>query len=71
MGEQKTRKVLEISDGSLQFACMKHEEKKKTPYYLYRVWWNMGMHRELIGKYDSIDMVLGTLHDVARGYQFY
>lgn len=57
MGEQKTRKVLEISDGSYQYVCIKTSDKY-NPYRLYRVWWDAGYHRKLIEKYADMGSVL-------------
>lgn len=56
----KTRKVIEVSDGSYQFVCIKTDEEI-NPYRLYRTWWDMGKHRRLIGRYDSIDSTLEAL----------
>lgn len=53
----KTRKVLEVSDGSYQFVCIKTDEEI-NPYRLYRTWWDMGKHRKLIAKYADIGSVL-------------
>lgn len=56
----KTRKVIDISDGDMQFVCIKVAGEEKA-YRLYKVWWDMGKHKRLIGKYDSIDSTLEAL----------
>ena len=57
MKEKKTRKVLEISDGSYQYICIKTSEKI-NPYRLYRVWWDGTYHRRLVEKYADMGSVL-------------
>ena len=68
--EQKTRKVLEISDGDMQFICIKVAGEKK-PYRLYKVWWDGGNHRKLMGKYACIDSVLAPLAQYHNNMNFY
>ena len=60
----KTRKVLEVSDGNMQFVCIKTDEAMNQ-YRLYRVWWDAGHHRKLIEKYADMASVMCWLRDYA------
>jgi len=65
MGEQKTRKVLEISNGNAQFVCIKHSNVKYNPYRLYRVWWDGGNHRKEIARYADFMSIIAHIWQIA------
>lgn len=66
----KTRKVIDISDGDMQFICIKVAGEEK-PYRLYKVWWDGGNHKKLMGKYKNIDSVLHRLASYHNDMNFY
>ena len=60
----KQRKVLEVNEYGFHYVAVKYEGYPVNPYRIYRVWWDMGWHRQQVAKYGDMRSVVCHIRDL-------
>ena len=57
-----TQKVMEVKDGQNWFKVIKHLNDEKTPYRVYRCWYDRGEHKQQTAKCSTLKKAISELY---------